>query len=52
MFRELDVGSAKVSKEVRSGVRHHLLDVADIDSREKFSVADHYNLAEKALEVL
>ena len=51
MFRGLDVGSAKVGPEETASVRHHLLDVADIDGKENFSVADHCALAAKAIEV-
>ena len=51
MFRGLDVGSAKVGAEVTATVRHHLLDVAEIDAKEKFSVADYCHLATRAIEV-
>ena len=51
MFRGLDIGSAKVGPEVTGAVKHHLLDVAEIDAKEKFSVADYCNLATVAIEV-
>lgn len=35
-----------------ASVRHHLLDVADMNTRETFSVADYCDLAKTAIEVL
>ena len=49
--RGLDIGSAKVTAEEAGPVRHHLLDVAEIDSKEMFSVAEYCNLAQAAIEV-
>ena len=49
VFRGLDVGSAKVEKEVREKMPHHLLDVADI--WQLFNSADYCHLAEQALQV-
>ena len=51
VFRGLDIGSAKVGPEITAAVRHHLLDVAEIDAKEKFSVADYCSLASRAIEV-
>ena len=52
MFRGLDVGSAKVTPEEADTVRHHLLDVAEVDSEEAFSVASFCDLAQKTIKVL
>ena len=49
MFRKLDIGSAKVEREVCQRVPHHLLDVADIG--QLFSAGHYYKLAEQALQV-
>ena len=52
MFCGLDVGSAKVTPEEADTVRHHLLDVAEVDSEEAFSVASFCDLAQKTIKVL
>ena len=31
VYRHMDIGSAKVTKEEMDGVRHHLIDVLDSD---------------------
>lgn len=51
VFRQLNIGSAKVSPEVASRVPHHLLDVVDIDAEEKFSMADFCLLGNRAIKV-
>ena len=51
VFRGFDVGSAKVTPEEADTVRHHLLDVAEVDS-EAFSVASFCDLAQKTIKVL
>lgn len=48
VYRGMDIGTAKVSKEERERVPHHLIDVADPD--EPFSVADFVKLAETAIK--
>lgn len=47
VFRGLDIGTAKVSLEARSGVPHHGLDLVDPD--EAFSVVDFVQHARAAL---
>lgn len=49
VFRKLDIGSAKVEREVREKLPHHLLDVADIS--QLFNSGDYCHLAEQALQV-
>ena len=49
VFRKLDIGSAKVEKEVCEAVPHHLLDVVDIG--QIFNAADFHHLAEQAIQV-
>lgn len=49
VFRKLDIGSAKVEKEVCDKVPHHLLDVVDIG--QIFNAFDFYQLADQALQV-
>ena len=51
VYRELDVGTAKPTREERARVPHHLIDVVYPD--EAFSVARYVTLAERAIgEVL
>jgi tRNA dimethylallyltransferase len=47
VYRGMDVGTAKPSREERARVRHHLLDV--IDPGETFSVARYQKVARAAL---
>ena len=47
VYRGMDIGSAKPSKEELARVRHHLIDVADVS--DKFDVARYVGLARKAL---
>ena len=48
VYRELDLGTGKVTKDEMSGIPHHLLDVAD--PRERFSVAEFQKLGRIAIE--
>jgi tRNA dimethylallyltransferase len=48
VYREMDIGTAKVSDEERSLVPHHLIDILAID--EFFNVTEFYRLAHKAIE--
>ena len=48
VYRGLDIGSAKPSLEERQGIRHHLLDIADV-SEAKFSVAEFRHLADQCI---
>ncbi|MCH2176354.1 MAG: tRNA (adenosine(37)-N6)-dimethylallyltransferase MiaA [Lentisphaeria bacterium] len=48
VYRNLDIGSAKPSKEDLLRVPHHLIDILDIQQR--FSVADFITLAQQAIQ--
>jgi tRNA dimethylallyltransferase len=48
VYRGLDVGTAKPSKEERARIRHHLLDVVDITGA--FDAAQFLSLANQAVE--
>lgn len=47
LYKYMDIGSAKPSKEELSQVKHYLVD--QIDPREKFSVAQYRQLAKSAI---
>ena len=47
IYRGMDIGTAKPTRQERSLVRHHLLDI--VDPGEKFSAADFKDLAETAI---
>ena len=48
VYRGMDLGSGKITKEEMKGVPHHLLDVAD--PTEDFSVEKYCDLAEKKIQ--
>ena len=48
IYKSMDVGSAKISKEEMRGVPHHLIDI--IEPSEDFSVAEFKERAESAIE--
>ncbi|MCE9644060.1 tRNA (adenosine(37)-N6)-dimethylallyltransferase MiaA [Candidatus Parcubacteria bacterium] len=48
VYRGLDLGTGKVTREEMNSVPHHLLDVAD--PKERFSVSDFQKLGKKAIE--
>ena len=48
IYRGMDIGTAKPTKEEMRGISHHLLDVAEPD--ENFSVADYAALARTSIE--
>jgi tRNA dimethylallyltransferase len=48
VYRGLDIGTAKPSPEERQGVRHHLIDVADLN--QSFDVAQFVRLAAEAVK--
>ena len=51
IYRGLDVGTAKVTKEEAQGIPHHMIDICDVE--EKFSVADFkYMCYDKIEEIL
>lgn len=48
VYRYMDVGSAKVTKEEMDGVPHHLIDV--LDPQDSFNVVVFQEMAKKAME--
>ena len=48
VYRHMDVGSAKVTKEEMGGIPHHLIDV--LDPQDAFNVVVFQKLAKKAME--
>ena len=48
IFKGLDIGTAKISKEEMDGVVHHLIDIKE--PWESFSVAEFKRLADEAIE--
>lgn len=48
IYKYMDIGSAKITKEEMDGVPHHLIDVVTPDN--KFTVADFKTFGEKAIE--
>ena len=48
IYKYMDIGSAKITKEEMDGVKHHMIDVVDPDT--PFSVAEYKNLATKCIE--
>lgn len=48
VYRGMDLGSGKITKEEMRGIPHHLLDIAD--PKEVFSVADFQKLGTQAIQ--
>lgn len=48
VYKRMDIGTAKVTKEEMMGVPHHLIDV--VEPTEDFSCADYSVMAKKAVE--
>ena len=48
VYKHMDIGSAKISKEEMSGVPHYLVDV--LDPKEEFNVVAFQQMAKKAME--
>lgn len=48
VYRHMDIGTAKPTREEKRGIPHHLIDVADPD--EEFTVAVYQELARRAIE--
>lgn len=48
IYRYMDIGSAKVTKEEMDGITHYLIDV--VHPKDEFSVSDFKELAEKAIK--
>ena len=47
VYRGLDIGSAKITKQEMQGIVHHLIDVADV--QDVFSVAEFQDMAREKL---
>lgn len=50
VYRHMDIGSAKVTREEMSGIPHHLIDV--LEPSEEFNVVLFQKLAKEALETI
>lgn len=48
VYRELNIGTAKITKQEMQGIPHHLIDV--VDPEQMFTVADFQKLGRKALQ--
>ena len=48
VFKGMDIGTAKITKEEMGGVPHHLLDV--VSPKEEFSVGEYVKLANQKFE--
>lgn len=48
VYRHMDIGSAKITKEEMDGVPHHLIDV--LDPEEEFNVTRFQSMAKQAME--
>lgn len=48
IYKDMDIGSAKPTKEERQGIQHYLID--EVLPTERFSVAEYKKRAEKAIE--
>jgi len=48
VYRRMDIGTAKPSKEVRNQIKHHLIDI--VEPSESFSVDSFLSLTEQALK--
>jgi tRNA dimethylallyltransferase len=49
VYRDLDIGTGKLTESEMRGVPHHLIDVADVDTT-RFSLADFQRLAYRAID--
>ena len=48
IYKYMDIGSAKITKEEMCGVPHHMIDV--VDTSTTFSVADYKEMAQKCID--
>ncbi|NFG27283.1 tRNA (adenosine(37)-N6)-dimethylallyltransferase MiaA [Clostridium botulinum] len=48
IYKNMDIGSAKVTKEEMRDINHHMIDI--VSPEEEFSVADFKNIGEKAIK--
>lgn len=49
IYREMDVGTAKPSREIRAAIPHHGIDVAEPWQGHQFTVHDYVRLADEAI---
>lgn len=47
VYRGMDIGTAKISKEIRQEIPHHLIDVQDVQN--PCNIVDFYSLASRAV---
>lgn len=50
IYQDLNIGTAKVTKEEACGIKHHLIDICKVD--EKFSVADYQKMCYDKIDEL
>ena len=48
IYKDMDIGTAKVTKEEMQGIKHYLID--EVNPTERFSVAEYKKRAEIAIE--
>ena len=48
VYKNLNIGTGKISKKEMQGIPHHLLDVANV--KNKFTVSEYQKLAEKKIK--
>ena len=48
VYKEMDIGTAKISLEEMEGIRHYMLDV--ISPEERYSVSEYKKQAEEKIE--
>lgn len=48
VYRQLDIGTAKITSEEMQGIRHHLIDIVDIDK--SYNASDFKKAAEEAIK--
>ena len=49
IYRGLDIGTAKESKEIREAIPHKMIDI--VDAGEEFSVAEYAEMAKREIEI-
>ena len=50
IYKSMDIGTAKVSSDEMSGIKHHMIDI--VKPNENFSVSDFYNRSSKIIDRL
>ena len=50
IYKSMDIGTAKVSSDEMSGIKHHMIDI--VKPNENFSVSDFYNRSSKVIDRL